>query len=422
MLSFNKDIETIIALWPSPGEIDTRDENDNAYLGGLTVYYRSLDELEMDLYRTTVFNGWNREEDSDGDSPPTIAEILIWIGSSGLLSGAAVALYKVLSSWTKKVNGRRIKVKFHGFEIETTQLTEEQFVKLFQNLLELDEKMRELVFTKNMIERTALRKELLEKELSGYSVENEESLSVHKQKSHLWGLQNEVGEEIKQKLFALGEGLTVNLEDTFSDKDELPAQMSLLSEQATNIRQDQKDAASYQQEMVTKHESEQHLINVSGKTKHFVYIYLSSAFTPEDEALLNDLEKQLSMLKRQTDVYLWDRHHIVPGTEREQGASTYINQAHLILLLLSPDFFASNECYKEMELAIKRSDIGKARVIPILMRYSAGWQDTPIGKLEPLPSDREPISDRADREKAMHDIAEHIHHAVKTIRQSASEW
>ena len=57
-------------------------------------------------------------------------------------------------------------------------------------------------------------------------------------------------------------------------------------------------------------------------------------------------------------------------------------------------------------------------VIPLLMRHTAGWQDTPLGMLEPLPADREPVCDRADRERAMRDIAEQIRHVVEQIRRN----
>jgi hypothetical protein len=59
----------------------------------------------------------------------------------------------------------------------------------------------------------------------------------------------------------------------------------------------------------------------------------------------------------------------------------YINQAHLILFLVSPDFLASDACYEEMKLAMRRMNTKEVSVIPFLMRHTAGWQDTPLGIL-----------------------------------------
>jgi len=45
------------------------------------------------------------------------------------------------------------------------------------------------------------------------------------------------------------------------------------------------------------------------------------------------------------------------------------------------------------------------------------WQNTPIGQLEPLPTDRIPVSNRADQGQAMYNIVEHIQRIIEKIRQ-----
>lgn len=126
----------------------------------------------------------------------------------------------------------------------------------------------------------------------------------------------------------------------------------------------------------------------------------------------------MAVLRRQPNIYLWDKRSLVAGKNRQLEITTHINQAHLILLLFSPDFLASDECYEEMVQAAKRANTEEAHVIPILMRSTANWQSTPIGHLEPLPADRKPVSDRSDRDKALGDIAEHIGQVIAQIRQN----
>ena len=60
-------------------------------------------------------------------------------------------------------------------------------------------------------------------------------------------------------------------------------------------------------------------------------------------------------------------------------------------------------------------------VIPILIRHTASWQETPVGALEPLPADRKPIRDRIDREEAMRTIAERIQDITRTMYQGSIE-
>jgi TIR domain-containing protein len=120
----------------------------------------------------------------------------------------------------------------------------------------------------------------------------------------------------------------------------------------------------------------------------------SATSAAKDKTLLDELKKALNILKmQQPDIDLWERGLILPGMDSKQEISTHINQAHLILLLLSPDFLASKQCREEMELAAKKRDLGETYVIPILLRHVA-WEDTAIGKLEPLPKDGRPISGR----------------------------
>lgn len=185
-----------------------------------------------------------------------------------------------------------------------------------------------------------------------------------------------------------------------------PPSLVTRMEQTANAQRDRESAFTIQQGNVIVQEP-----------TSCTNIYISSASTPEDQTLLEELEKQLSMLKRQPDIHLWDKRGIKPGAIRRQEIATYISQAHLILFLLSPDFLASDECYEEMIQAIWSTDAEEARIIPILMRPIANWQNIPIGQLEPLPADRESISNRADRENVLRDIAEHIGQIIDKIRQ-----
>jgi len=84
-------------------------------------------------------------------------------------------------------------------------------------------------------------------------------------------------------------------------------------------------------------------------------IKLFYCYAREDKALRDELEKHLSWLKRRYQLKNWHDREIVPGEEWEQSIDTHLNTAHLILLLISPDFMASDYCYgKEMQRALNR--------------------------------------------------------------------
>jgi hypothetical protein len=149
----------------------------------------------------------------------------------------------------------------------------------------------------------------------------------------------------------------------------------------------------------------------------YINIYLLCSSNPRDVKYLDELKKHLNPLARRLNVLLRAKKDIPPGANQEQELSTYIDQAHLILCLVSPDFLESDQCYEEMNLVTKRMDAGEVVVIPLLIRSVHGWQDTPLGKLQPLPRDEKPLSARRDWEKVMRDIAQDVQHIVEQLRQ-----
>src|SRR6266571_5915855 len=98
-----------------------------------------------------------------------------------------------------------------------------------------------------------------------------------------------------------------------------------------------------------------------------IHVFLSYAH--EDEALLKELMKHLSLLKRQRLIASWYDRQIVPGTNWAEAIDERLEQSSIILLLVSPDFLASDYCYQvEMQRALERHQARRAQVIPIVMR------------------------------------------------------
>src|SRR5258708_5028821 len=118
---------------------------------------------------------------------------------------------------------------------------------------------------------------------------------------------------------------------------------------------------------------------ISGPTGALEIFY---SYAREDGRLRKKLEQQLSLLKRRGMISAWHDRKIVPGKKWANEIDTHLNTAQLILLLVSPDFIASDYCYSlEMKRALERHDAGEARVIPVILR-AVDWTDTPFGKLQ----------------------------------------
>ena len=123
-------------------------------------------------------------------------------------------------------------------------------------------------------------------------------------------------------------------------------------------------------------------------------------YTHEDEALLNKLKVYLRPLHRQGLIDVWYDRNISAGTEWEQEIDKHLNEANIILLLISSNFMDSDYCYSiEMQRALCIHNAKKARVIPIILR-PADWHEAPFGKLQALPTDGKPVTTWRNREEA----------------------
>jgi tetratricopeptide (TPR) repeat protein len=125
------------------------------------------------------------------------------------------------------------------------------------------------------------------------------------------------------------------------------------------------------------------------------------------------------MLKRKGVVSEWNDRRILPGQEWDKQIDQHLESADIILLLVSPDFVASDYCYDiEVARAMQRHEAGEARVVPVILRFTDDWQSAPFGKLQALPKDAQPVKDWPDRDKAFADVAAGIRRAVEDLLSS----
>ena len=146
------------------------------------------------------------------------------------------------------------------------------------------------------------------------------------------------------------------------------------------------------------------------------------SYSHTDEGLLNDLKKHLAILKRQGVITTWHDRDITAGDEWAGAISRQMEEADVILLLISPDFIASDYCWDvEMKRAMERHDAGEALVIPVFLR-PCDWKGAIFGKLKGLPTDAKPItsSSWSSHDEAFTIVAAGIRNAIANWRQSGT--
>lgn len=139
------------------------------------------------------------------------------------------------------------------------------------------------------------------------------------------------------------------------------------------------------------------------------------SYAHKDESLRDELAIQLTLLRRQGLIAPWHDRNISAGTEWAGQIDRNLEEAQIILLLVSPDFIASDYCYDtEMMRAMERHEERSVRVIPIILR-PCDWHSTPFGKLQALPRDAKPITSWSSRDEAFLDVAKGIRRVVESF-------
>ncbi|MZR14333.1 TIR domain-containing protein [Maritimibacter sp. DP07] len=143
------------------------------------------------------------------------------------------------------------------------------------------------------------------------------------------------------------------------------------------------------------------------------HVFIS--YSHADEGLRDELEVHLAMLKRQGMVDVWHDRRLVVGDRLDWTISEKLDQADIILLLVSPDFIASDYCYQiEKSRAIERHREGSARLISVILR-PCDWKHTELSEFLVTPTDAKPITRWPDRDEAFHDVTTSIRQAIDAL-------
>lgn len=139
------------------------------------------------------------------------------------------------------------------------------------------------------------------------------------------------------------------------------------------------------------------------------------SYSHKDEDLRSALETHLAMLRREGLILPWHDRRITAGQSWNSEIDKNINEADIIILLISPDFINSDYCYgKELMRALERHESGEAHVLPIISR-PVDWTRAPFSKLQALPKDGIPVTTWTNRDEAWLDVARGVRNTVEHV-------
>jgi hypothetical protein len=148
---------------------------------------------------------------------------------------------------------------------------------------------------------------------------------------------------------------------------------------------------------------------LAGPARRLVFSYAR-----EDEALRDRLEVHLRPLERAGLLACWHDRDIRAGGTWREDIRRAIERADVVLLLISPDFVASEYCYTvEMAGALRRHAAGSALVIPVLLRPVAAAAGQPWAELQGIPRDLRAVTLWPDLDEALATVAREVLEALE---------
>jgi hypothetical protein len=133
-------------------------------------------------------------------------------------------------------------------------------------------------------------------------------------------------------------------------------------------------------------------------------------YAPQDEDLRAELETHLALLKRQGFVRSWSARALGAGEAWRAASDQRLEEADMILLLVSADFLASDDLYEvELRRALERHRTERTRLISIILRpcdYANG--DSPLRREVDLllPSNGRPVTSWPTHDDAFADVVQ----------------
>lgn len=141
--------------------------------------------------------------------------------------------------------------------------------------------------------------------------------------------------------------------------------------------------------------------------------FISYAY--KDMEFKNELQNHLSGLKRMQLIKDWEGRAILPGEEWEEEIRQKLEQAEVVLFLVSSDFLASDYIHDvEIKKTFERYAQGKVRIIPIIVR-PCDFKSLAINRYQALPDGAKAISLWPNRDEAYLNIVNRIREVIKQL-------
>lgn len=140
------------------------------------------------------------------------------------------------------------------------------------------------------------------------------------------------------------------------------------------------------------------------------------SYAREDEPHRRRLVVHLAPVVRDGLIDVWSDQAVVAGADWERDIQHRLATADIVILLVTPDFVASEYCFeRELPEVLRRHEEEGLCVLPVLVK-SVDLVNLPIGRFQGLPTDLRPITAWWDADEAWLQVALGVRKAAQEIR------
>ena len=146
------------------------------------------------------------------------------------------------------------------------------------------------------------------------------------------------------------------------------------------------------------------------------------SYAHKDKNFRDELRGSLTPYERMGALSVWDDTCILPGQKWEDEILVKLENADIVILLLSNDFIRSDYCFtREMQIARERDKAGECAIVPIVVR-ACRYDRLEVGQLQAILPNGKPVKQNKDRDAAWLEVTKQLDKVIArlTQRESAS--
>jgi hypothetical protein len=146
-------------------------------------------------------------------------------------------------------------------------------------------------------------------------------------------------------------------------------------------------------------------------------VQLFVSYAHADRSFCLRLREQLSRLVRKGLIGVWYDRDLLPGDEWDARVKAALDEAWIVLLLISLEFLASENCAREMEIALERQKSAGVIVIPVPLT-KRGWKNSGLHHLQAVPIPA--VEDWRNDDEALADITTQLRNLIRRRPNTAA--